>query len=1170
MVACFANLKTNATIVTLVKNENSGIDGASYTATLSDGTVLGFYGSILSYTNSDGVQDYYVGFRGAITTASSLVIPDSAIIDETSYVIAPYRIGDRIDNLTSISFPSSPVVVDSAFYSCRSVRSIKLPNATTVGKSAFAECYDLTSIDLPKATSIGLCAFESCHALTSINLPKATTIGTGAFRGCDAVTSIDLPNVTSVGDQAFLGCNALRSIDLPSATTIGDEAFSHCQTLASIDLPNATTIGDEAFSHSQALASIDLPNATTIGDEAFSFCQALASIDLPNATYIGKGAFFDCSALTSIDLPNATTIGDEAFYHCQALTSIYLPNATTIGGNAFYGCDALTSIDLPNATTIGYYTFDRCNSLTSISLPNAMTIGDWAFSDCSALTSIDLPNVTSIGSSAFVDCPALTSIALPNAMTIGDDAFLGCPLASIDLPNATTIGNLAFASCHALKRIDLPNATYIGVSAFNDCSALTSIDLPNATYIGVAAFANCSALTSIDLPNATSIGNEALAGCSSLVTFDIAASVDSIGQRAFAGCTALQTVMTQVVTPFVIADDVFDETAYESVVLKVPQGALQAYRDTPAWSRFTTIWEIGIEGQVATPTIARSGNSLIVTTATPGATIYYTLDGSMPDATSAVYIDGITVDSNCIVRVIAMLENYYPSEVVSYIIDWFCVDNVSFVQDGYVVTLSTPTAGATIHYNIGAGEQTYSAPLTLTENCTIEAYATREGYHNSDTTSYAFDAASVTVVRPVIAANGNKIGISTTTEDATIYYTLDGSTPTAESTAYSDSITVDRNCTVKAVAMRENWFTSEVATFEVDWIVTGFATFDGLVATVGGDKTLDDAFVEVGGRSEAAKTIAAVVWEKDAPLTDDMLEGLADNPNLLVYVSSEALALANVKNVVVDGVAKEIVLADTENGNNNFFVPQAFTAERISYSHNYTQQTTPGVSRGWETLVLPFAVQTVAHEHNGALLPYKTQPGDKTFWLRTLTVDGIKAAQRIVANMPYLISMPNNTDAYDAEYCQGGVVTFASENVTVPETQMTVAALADSSVVLHPTMQRVAQSASVYALNVGEPRGSYLEGSVFERDLRDVRPFECYTEHRGGTGGSRFITLGDMSGGNAMGIDDLQIFDLPICDLPIYNVAGQMVNRKSEAGTSVNSKLPKGVYIQRGRKVVIR
>ena len=358
------------------------------------------------------------------------------------------------------------------------------------------------------------------------------------------------------------------------------------------------------------------------------------------------------------------------------------------------------------------------------------------------------------------------------------------------------------------------------------------------------------------------------------------------------------------------------------------------------------------------------------------------------------------------------------------------------------------------------------------------------------------------------------------------------------------------------------------ATCIVTGVFQGEATFDGLVARVSGVRTLDDAFAGIG-REEAAKTIAAVVWNGTQPLTDNMLEGI-DNPNLLVYVSDAAQAPATVKNVVVDGVAKEIVLADTENGNNNFFVPQAFTAERISYSHNYTQQTTPGVSRGWETLVLPFAVQTVTHERNGALLPYKTQPGDKTFWLRTLTADGIKAAQRIVANMPYLISMPNNTDAYDAEYCQGGVVTFASENVTVPETQMTVAALADSSVVLRPTMQRVAQLASVYALNVGEPRGSYLEGSVFERDLRDVRPFECYTEHRGGTGGSRFITLGDMSGGNATGIDDLQIFDLPICDLPIYNVAGQMVNRKSEAGTSVNSKLPKGVYIQRGRKVVIR
>ena len=45
------------------------------------------------------------------------------------------------------------------------------------------------------------------------------------------------------------------------------------------------------------------------------------------------------------------------------------------------------------------------------------------------------------------------------------------------------------------------------------------------------------------------------------------------------------------------------------------------------------------------------------------------------------------------------------------------------------------------------------------------------------------------------------------------------------------------------------------------------------------------------------------------------------NPNLLVYVNNASLAPQGVQNVVVNGVAQEIVLTDVESGNNNFFVP---------------------------------------------------------------------------------------------------------------------------------------------------------------------------------------------------------------------------------------------------------
>ena len=49
------------------------------------------------------------------------------------------------------------------------------------------------------------------------------------------------------------------------------------------------------------------------------------------------------------------------------------------------------------------------------------------------------------------------------------------------------------------------------------------------------------------------------------------------------------------------------------------------------------------------------------------------------------------------------------------------------------------------------------------------------------------------------------------TEDATIYYTLDGTDPTIESTVYADSITISATTTVKAFAVKEGLNNSEIA-----------------------------------------------------------------------------------------------------------------------------------------------------------------------------------------------------------------------------------------------------------------------------------------------------------------------------------------------------------------------
>ena len=335
----------------------------------------------------------------------------------------------------------------------------------------------------------------------------------------------------------------------------------------------------------------------------------------------------------------------------------------------------------------------------------------------------------------------------------------------------------------------------------------------------------------------------------------------------------------------------------------------------------------------------------------------------------------------------------------------------------------------------------------------------------------------------------------------------------------------------------------------------GDASFDGLTAWISGAATLDDAFASVGGRAEAAKTIAAIVWKGDEALTADMLQGI-DNPNLLVYVTEASKAPSGVQNLVINGIAEEIILTDAS-GNNNFFCPQSFTAQSISYTRNFSQTTEIDVCRGWETIALPFDVQSIRHQTHGALTPFGGGNSGYPFWLRQLAGSGMTRATQIQANRPYLICMPNNT-VYPSAYNQAGNVTFSSTNVTVPVTSAQAAS--GANVTFTPAFQQVNQSGGVWALNVGEARGSYPEGSVFEQNYRAIRPFQAYTIH---SSGARFIPLTSIGAGEdgTTGIQEWRVESGEWRENTWFSLDGRRQDAKPTT---------KGVYINNGKKVVIK
>ena len=262
------------------------------------------------------------------------------------------------------------------------------------------------------------------------------------------------------------------------------------------------------------------------------------------------------------------------------------------------------------------------------------------------------------------------------------------------------------------------------------------------------------------------------------------------------------------------------------------------------------------------------------------------------------------------------------------------------------------------------------------------------------------------------------------------------------------------------------------ATFEVKgktWRVTGIA---------------DDAL-------EGNQELAAIVWKPEVAFTAQMT-----NPNLLLYVKDAQYAPSDIQNVVVNDVADNIVLTEAESGN-NFYCPIAFTAKRISYKHNYSMITGFNTCQGWETLVLPFDVSMIINAKGTELVAYNSwqQASNlRPFWLYQLTESGWQAGKDIKANVPYIISIPNN-ELYLSSYNVAGNVQFIGNNVEVKASDnMTTGRNGNKRFIAN--YQNKAANSDIYALNVNNlwchNTEAEREGSVFVSESRPVRPFEAY------------------------------------------------------------------------------
>ncbi|MDD5787834.1 MAG: chitobiase/beta-hexosaminidase C-terminal domain-containing protein, partial [Bacteroidales bacterium] len=208
---------------------------------------------------------------------------------------------------------------------------------------------------------------------------------------------------------------------------------------------------------------------------------------------------------------------------------------------------------------------------------------------------------------------------------------------------------------------------------------------------------------------------------------------------------------------------------------------------------------------------------------------YYTLDGNDPTTTPSetciLYSEPFTVDRNCTVKAISKAEGYDASIIAKYEVDAFKVATPTYSVDIATATvrLNCSESGARIYYILNPNEgddpangTAYPAEgLPFTNDMDIAFCAKKDYFNNSESVRAQIKRADYTCGAPAFVQDVDNntytdkaygVTITSTTPDAVIWYTTDDTDPLTSGTEYAGKITVDGNCTLKAVATKDGKF----------------------------------------------------------------------------------------------------------------------------------------------------------------------------------------------------------------------------------------------------------------------------------------------------------------------------------------------------------------------------
>lgn len=549
---------------------------------------------------------------------------------------------------------------------------------------------------------------------------------------------------------------------------------------------------------------------------------------------------------------------------------------SAIGMNAFTGNNVITDLVIPEGvTTLNWYSFNTCRNLETVTLPDSLEfIDSWAFERCSKLKTINVPaNVTRINGGAFAQNSSMTSItcdpANKNYVSVNGVLFTKDMKELVAYPGgiqdgytvpATVnhIGDAAFYGALGLDSVTiLGNLDFIGFEAFAECSKLTDVAIRDGVnYVGYWAFRGCDGIKSLTVPQSvTNIGNQA---------FGFAYADQKMSGFSLRGYkdSAVNFYAIRHDIPFIcIGEASEDNKPFDKDNAK--ESEVETNPDTPEDEKITTI--------IATPAFnmkdkSEAGVGLDLSKVKVKAKEIYDEEGikraeealgteisankkySLLDLT---LINGDKDYSNgydgLVEVVIPIPKGHRGKTFYCYrLLDDGTKELIPGKQreDSYVVYLEHFSVYAFVadeehtcvfseswandksgHWHECACGKTTEPEAHIAGDwiTDVEASFVEDGHRYKACTICGYIMEEETfkaekTAAPVISPNGGTftgsqtVTITCAAPDAAIYYTTDGSTPTADSAKYSGSFTLTASAAVKAFAVSADAAASDIVT----------------------------------------------------------------------------------------------------------------------------------------------------------------------------------------------------------------------------------------------------------------------------------------------------------------------------------------------------------------------